>query len=94
LPPARVPSWKRGQETRMDRKLTERKTREDRIREEVAHYGRVPLASVEATSIYLGNINTRTTRRLIEKGQLKAVEVGTRVMVRTDSARRLAGEAK
>jgi hypothetical protein len=94
LPPARAPSWNRGLETKMDRKKAERKTRKDRIHEEVANYGRVPLASVEATSVYLGHLHPRTTRRLIERGKLEAVEIGTRVMVKTDSAQRLAGVAK
>jgi hypothetical protein len=69
----------------------ERQDREARLREEVRRYGEVPLASVNATAQYLGGLNIKTIHRLLAKGALEGVNIGTRVMVRTDSARKIAG---
>ena len=49
-------------------------------------YGMVPLASVETTAKYLGNISSKTVYRLIEDGKLEAVRIGARFMVKTASA--------
>jgi hypothetical protein len=83
----------RLEQMRKDRAERER-IRKARLSEEVARYETVPLASIEATACYLGGINAKTVRRKIAKGDLEAVTIGSRILVKTASARRLAGLTK
>jgi hypothetical protein len=94
LPPAH-PSRDQGiREARHVNRERRKQLREVRIGREVAEYGTTPLASVAATARYLGGVTTKTVFRLIERGDLEAIEIGSRVMVKTASAQRLAGTAK
>jgi hypothetical protein len=68
--------------------------RQARIREQAAHYMAVPLRSIPATAAYLGDVNTKMIRKLIEAGTLEVVRIGGRVMVKTASARRLVESAE
>jgi excisionase family DNA binding protein len=73
------------------RRCAKLKAREASRAEAVHSYGSVPLATVQTTAKYLGNISDKTVYRLIEDGKLEAVRIGARVMVKTPSAMKLAG---
>ena len=73
------------------RRRAKLKAREASRLEAIYSYGMVPLATVQTTAKYLGNISNKTVYRLIEDGKLEAVRIGTRLMVKTASAMKLAG---
>ena len=94
LPPANPSRDQRIREARLVNRERRQQLREARLYREVAEYGSTPLASVAATGRFLGGVTTKTVFRLIERGDLEAVDIGSRVMVKTPTAQRLAGIAE
>jgi excisionase family DNA binding protein len=102
LSPTRPARGQKAREARMEKARVNRVDKEQRRRaklkareanrlEAIHSYGMVPLATVQATAKYLGNISNKTVYRLIEDGKLEAVRIATRLMVKTASAMKLAG---
>ena len=102
LSPTRPARGQRAREARMEKARVNRVDKDERRRaklkareasrlEAIHSYGMVPLATVQTTAKYLGNISNKTVYRLIEDGKLEAVRIGTRLMVKTASAMKLAG---